>query len=290
MLTKEEAFRFIRDVVGIHEPEVEMKKCHFQFLKQIISSVQSIPFQNVTFMRNTTEERRRPSYEEVKASMLGGKGGLCYTMNLFTFHLLKHLGYNAYLNLSQCCGSILNHLFVLVYNVRKDGDIYLVDTGCGCPTFSPVDLEFEKESPVYHESYLRFKFVRKGNKIKRLHDRSVFEASTSKEPKEFALFYEFQIRPTTNLDDINICFDDVYKNPNSTPFHRSLRAIKFNNSMTILICDSLLVLESETGQLNITTFKTDEELEKAYNRYFPELDELDVKYAIHNWRRKFAKL
>ena len=288
MLTTEESIRFIRDKLGILDPEIQMKGNKLEFLNLLVSAMHSIPFQSVTLMSNALQDRRRPTREEVKTTMLEGKGGLCYAFNLFTYYFLKSLGYEVYLNSCQCPhrGSIYNnHLLVLVYNLKKDGSIHMVDTGCASPTFSAIALDFQNETPIFNESFLRYKFTKTGNKIQRFHDRSGFELSPGKpSTKEFELFYEFEINPTTSLDGINSYFDDIYTIPDLSTFHRSVRAIKFVNKKVIVLCNYKLVLETDSGEFPVTVLSSNYELEAAYQAYFPELDATIVKKAIEIWR------
>lgn len=288
MLTKDESLRFIKETLKIPDPEYELKRSKLDFLNVLICSIGSIPFQCVTLVDKPLKERRRPTPEEVKASMLEGKGGLCYTFNLFTYYLLKSLDYDVHLNRSQCPvrGELSdNHLIVLAYNLKKTGDVYLVEAGCASPCFEAINLDFEDESILYEASYLRFKFVKNGNRIQRLHDRSGFELNPGKPSKTepFELFYEFEINPTTELEGIYAYFDKIYTNPELSAFHKSLRAIRFIDRRLVVICNWKLALESKSGQISVTTMGTVDELQQAYNEYFPEIGETSVRAAIHNW-------
>ena len=289
MLTTAESLQFIEDVLKIPDPESEMKRDKYNFLNKLITSIVGIPFQCVTLLDKRLEERRRPTVDEVKASMLEGKGGLCYTFNLFTYYLLKSIGYDVHLNRCQCPhDGILadNHLIVLAFNLKKAGDIYLVEAGCATPCFEAISLDFEVESPIYYASYLRYKFIKTGDKIQRLHDRSGFELSSGKptQTEPFELFYEFEVKPTEDLNGIFEYFDVIYTNPHKSAFHKSLRAIKFIDRRMIVICNSKLALETKSGEISVMTLKDDQELVNAYRKYFPELDESAVKKAIFNWR------
>ena len=288
MLTKDESLQFIKETLKIQDPELRLKKNKGDFLNTIICSIQRIPFQCVTLVDKPLKQRRRPTPEDVKTSMLEGKGGLCYVFNLFTFYLLKSLGYDIYLNRCRCPHEGMlddNHLISLAHNVRKPGDIYLVEAGCASPCFEAIDLDFEIESPIYHASFLRYKFVKCGNKIQRYHDRSGFELSpgkqSNKEPFEF--FYEFEINPTNDLWGIYTYFDRIYTNPDSCCFHKSLRAIKFVDRKMIVICNWKLAVEKGTGEFDVTLLASVVELEETYRQYFPEIDETSVKKAIYHW-------
>ena len=288
MLTKEESIQFIKETLKIQGPELALQESKGDFLDAVICAIQRIPFQCVTLIDKPLKQRRRPTPSDVKTSMMEGRGGLCYVFNLFTFYLLKSLGYEVYLNRCQCphAGQLAdNHLISLAHNVRKPGDTYLVEAGCASPCFEAINLDFEVESPVYHASFLRYKFVKRGNKIQRFHDRSGFELSPGKQTstETFELFYEFEINPTDDLHGILAYFDRVYTDPDSCCFHKSLRAIKFIDRKMVVICNWKVALESENGEINVTELTSAEELEQAYKRYFPEIDEISVKKAIQNW-------
>ena len=290
MLTKVEAIRFVTNVLNIEEPEDAISRDKYDFLCQLCCSIQNIAFQNVTLMAVSLSDRRRPTVEEVKSALLEGKGGICYTLNLFMFHLLVVLGYDAYLNSATVASYPNDHLIVLVYNLQKDGDLFSVDIGCGSPAFTPINLDFETESPEYQESLVRFKFVKEESTIQCLHYHLPFDLSPEKPKlKGFSHFFSFHLNPTRNVDVFNTFFDDVYTNPNLTPFHRTVRAIKFTNKRMVVICNMKLVLELEDGQFHMATLINDDDLKTAYQRYFPELDKLDVERAIYNWRSEASK-
>lgn len=289
MLTREESLRFIKDVLKIPNEECELKRNKLSFLNRLIASISSIPFQSVTLIGKPFDQRRRPSLEEVKTSMIERKGGMCYTLNAFTYCLLKSIGYDVDLNISTVpiCGvPFYNHLIVFAYNLKETGDMYLVDTGSAYANFEAICLDFETESPIYSASFLRYKFVKIGNKIQCLHDRSGFELSPGKptQTEPFELFYEFEVKPTKDLNAFNNYFDAVYTSPEQSPFHKSLRAIKFINRRLIVICNTKIAIESESGEISVTTLKDDQELLNAYGKYFPELDASVVQQAIYNWR------
>ena len=54
-------------------------------------------------------------------------------------------------------------------NVETPGDLFLVDTGLGFPTFRAINLDFEKESPAYRDSFHEYKYIRHEGKIVRMH-------------------------------------------------------------------------------------------------------------------------
>ena len=293
MFSKEESLAYIRDVLGITKPEEEMKRNRLEFLNKLICAFHvAMPFQNVTLMSKPLSERHVPSIAEVKQSMLSGIGGLCFTLNLTLFMIFRSVGFDVYLNLSRVFPETNDkddHLLLLIMNVKVEGDMYLVDGGAGHPTFQVISLDFEVESPVYHESYLRYKFIKIGEKFRRLIDRSILLLShdtSSDVPKsgEFVPFYEFRINPTSDIEQLGSHMDLVYRNPEQTPFHKSIRAIRFRNKKLVLISNCKLVLEADDGKISITILADDEAIVAAFHEYFPEFDESCVRKALQNWK------
>ena len=56
-----------------------------------------------------------------------------------------------------------------IYDVCTPGDRYLFEAGLGLPTFRPINLDFEAESPVFVDSFLEYKYVKHEGKIFRMH-------------------------------------------------------------------------------------------------------------------------
>ncbi len=70
--------------------------------------------------------------------------------------LLEALGYSVYHISSHVSDGPTeeNHVITIV---TFDGIKYLVEIGCGYPTFQPIPLNFEDESIVYKESFIKYK-------------------------------------------------------------------------------------------------------------------------------------
>ena len=85
--------------------------------------------------------------------------------------LLEALGYEVYHVTSSIGNKPDNHILTIVQNVQKPGDKFLVDVGIGYPTFDPIPLDFVKESPVYKQSFLEYKFAWLEGMLVRFHRR-----------------------------------------------------------------------------------------------------------------------
>ena len=293
MLSKEETLVYIRDDLGIKEPEAGMKRNRLEFLNKLLCAFYAaMPFQNVTHISKPLSERHVPSIAEIKQSLLSGGGGLCFTSNLSLFMMLQSMGFEVYLNLSNVDpekNDKDDHVILLIKNLEAEGDMYIVDGGFGHPFFHAISLDFGEESPAYHESYLCYKFVKTGEKIRLMIDRSILLLShdtSSGVPKsgEFVPSYDFRINPTKDIENLIMHMDTVYLDPEQTPFHKSIRALRFRNKKLVLISNCKLVLEADDGKINIDILTDDEAIVAAFKEHFPEFDESCVREALKNWR------
>ena len=90
-VTQDEATSFLHDVLQMKDapppPSASAtgeEKLHF--LNTLIERIfDNIPCQSVSFQAIPEEERDLPSVSAVKASMLGGEGGLCWVMNSYVW-------------------------------------------------------------------------------------------------------------------------------------------------------------------------------------------------------------
>ncbi len=158
-LSLAEAINFL-DFLGI---EYENEKDKFRLLSKITSRyLEKIPFNNITVMSSPTKRIER--LEQVINCGKKGHGGICYDIFVFFHLLLKALGYDAHLMLTSFFfpGSETEaHSAILVKNLLNQGDNWIIDAGL-FPTLLPRNLDFEKESPVFKESYADYKYVKRG--------------------------------------------------------------------------------------------------------------------------------
>ncbi len=158
-LSLAEAINFL-DFLGI---EYENETNKFKLLSQITSRyLEKIPFNNLTVMSSPT--KRPQSLEQIINCIKKGHGGICYDINVFFQLLLKALGYDAHLSLTSLffpTPDTESHSAILVKNLMKQGDNWIIDIG-HFATFSPRNLDFEKESPVFQEIYADYKYVKRG--------------------------------------------------------------------------------------------------------------------------------
>lgn len=230
----------------------------------------------------------RPTLEEIKDDCLSGRGGLCYTLNVFMKYLLDALGYKTYF----LCSDIFkpdNHILVIVSDVRAPGDKFIVDVGMGYPNFSLIPLDFEEESPVYRRSFTIVKFVRRDGKILRYHAKNVRTIRATKREigeEDWRLIYTIHDLSPKDLSFFDTCMDRVYTDINSdfSPFHKSFRATAFcgGDLRTVAIKNLSLLFEDELHCLQEVKLRDQEELLEKVNLHFPLLHRYAVE-AVKNF-------
>ena len=178
-LSPEEAFRFIVDVLKFDDAKEKLKTNRLLFLEELIQAYQkTIPFHNVNLLNLSPEERHVPTWEEIKADMMHGRGGLCYTMSVFMKFLLDALEFKTSFLACAVRGFQDNHIATVVFGLTEKGSRHLVDP-TAYPTFAAIPLDFVEESPVYEHSYLQYKFVKKADMVYRLHPSSASSSAKS---------------------------------------------------------------------------------------------------------------
>ena len=144
---EEKARQFVTDVLKISFPMERRQHDGSKLLQDIMTAFYTtIPFQSITLIAQSPEARHTPSLNEIVDDVISGRGGLCYTLNVFMKYLLQSLGYNVHHVSSSMLGppNNINHILCLVCDLCTPGDRYLVDVGVGYPTFEPVSLKFER--------------------------------------------------------------------------------------------------------------------------------------------------
>ncbi|XP_046857547.1 uncharacterized protein LOC124450944 [Xenia sp. Carnegie-2017] len=184
--------------------------------------------------------------QQMKEMCFYGEGGLCYVIAYFCWMLFGALGFSVRLISSTVTSTksyMDNHAIVLIHGLVYETDIHLVDCGSGYPTFRAVSLNFSNESPVFKDGFLEYKFIRHDGKILRMHGKG----------------------------------DRLIRND------PPIEAIWFPRKRAVMIIKNKLMLENEKGQLVTTILANDEEVIKAYNKYFSIFKEEKIKRALEEW-------
>ena len=287
-LSQKEAFRFVTEVLKIDDPKEKQKKNRLLFLDELLQAYQEkIPFHNVNLLSLTPEQRHVPTWEEIKADMMQGCGGLCYTMSVFMKFLLDTLEFKTSFLASAVKGFPDNHIATAVFDLTEKGSMHLVDP-TAYPTFTAIPLDFAEESPVYEHSYLQYKFVKKSNILLRLH-RSSACRSTRSSPgvvleklsgDQWFQVCEINLVPQ-ELSYFEPSMRTVFTVPGkNSPFLVHFRAVIFTDLKLIAFKDNILLLEREDHTLEEVTMVDRENMIGAVMKYFPHFTEAKTAKAI----------
>ena len=155
MLSRQEAEWFAIEVLKVPFTVERVKYDPISLLNELTRAFHAtIPFQDISLLSMPAKERSMPTVEQIKEDVFAGRGGLCYTLNTFMKLFLEALGYAAH-HISCTVVEIGDHIMT---RVDIEGNMFLVDVGCGYPTFEAVPVNFEDESVLYKHSFLKYKF------------------------------------------------------------------------------------------------------------------------------------
>jgi hypothetical protein len=206
--------------------------------------------------------------------------------------VLTALGFNAFLGRSTVTSTVTcteNHAIILISGLEKEGDLYLADCGTGFPIFRVVSLDFDKESPVFNDGFLEYKYVKHEGNILRMHGKGDM-IKPNNPPIEGLDFFMGRWRRFYFLPAVQkpteVISEEHYKSTiYLTPFTSSPRALWFPNKRAVVIANNKLIVENKAGELVPTLLKSDEEILKAYQDHFPQLKQDLVERALAEWHR-----
>ena len=280
-LSQEEAFGFVAEVLGIDDPWEKLKKSRLSFLDELLQAyLAKIPFQNVNLLSLSPEQRHVPTWEEIRAEMMQGCGGLCYTMSVFMKFLLDALEYRTCFLACAMRGFPDNHIATAVFDLTEKGSMHLVDPNA-YPNFKAIPLDFAEESPEYEHSYLQFKFVKKANVLLRLHrSNSPVVVLEGLSADQWFQVCEINLTPR-ELSYFEPSMHTVFTVPGkNSPFLVQFRAAAFTDLKLVAFKDKILLLERENHILEEVKMASREEMIGAVVKYFPQLTEAKVTKAI----------
>ncbi len=291
MLTRKEAVQFLQNSWTMNDVELQLKADRVMFLNKLIKTIhEKVPFQLLSAFKDLSllqNKQKLMTYttKDINKMCMSGLGGNCGLINAFTWNLLKVLGYSAHF-----CGTIVTptavdnvHLALIVKDLVNTGDIHLVDCGVGLPTFTAISLNFNEESHIFEESFLEYKYIKYGGKILRMHGKGdlVRRNDPPVEGLDFILgkwrrFYEFTLEDfeRKTLDRLGDYFDARHAPKNMLP-----RAARYPGSKAVIILGNSLFTEQEDKTLKKTELRSDDEVMKAYQDYFPSIGQNLVALA-----------
>ncbi|XP_046842881.1 uncharacterized protein LOC124436928 isoform X2 [Xenia sp. Carnegie-2017] len=262
----------------------------------IICIHEYIPFQSISVLSKSSEERNIIlRNEQIKEICFTGEGGLCYVMASFCLMLFGALGFSVRLISSTVTSNrstIDSHTFVVIDGLEYENDIHLVDCGLGFPTFRAISLNFTDESPVFYDGFLEYKYIRHDGKILRMHGKGdIYKHNDPPiEGLDFIIgrwrrFYSF---------DLSRKYDTLFEPAQTswkivasgvTSFTSRPVAVCFPKKRAIRMVSNLLMIENENRELVTTILENDEEIIKAYSKYFPVFSQEVIKRALEEWHR-----
>ena len=210
----------------------------------------TIPFQNVSLMSQSASKRRLPSLEELEDDVVTGKGGLCYSNNSYFKLCLEAVGFNVG-HVAASVSSPHSHIITRVDNVVRDGDCYVVEVGCGYPSFTAIDMDFESESPVFKESFCTYKLVKTSKEAggypvyerwqKVVGSRPIAPHDFRDEDKSWFRFYDFTLEPRP-LGFFTPFISPLYiESAGVGPFHTNFRLSVFPGGMALTLNSSFTI-------------------------------------------------
>ncbi|XP_072179952.1 uncharacterized protein [Diadema setosum] len=297
-MTSEEGFRFVRDILGVASPEKKITSDPKGLLDDIVLYWQQIiPYQTICSIATPNKERHRPTLLEIKHDIWAKYGGRCYHSNVGCFMVIRALGYQATLVPGDFLGAIGEHVVILVYNLSGEGSKHLADVGTGgWPTFQLIPLDFEKESPEYHESFLIYKFVRLGDLILRQHNAEsdpVGAAFFKKTLKDgWYTYAEIHDEMPVDVSHFDDAMSMLYTDISVEPLLCNIWCMTFPNRRLLSIRNTTLLIENEEGQVEKSYFRSREEMIETFSRFFPQFSEdvlnaaMDDENVTLNFDRK----
>lgn len=280
-LSQEEALEFVADVLKIDDPREKLQKNRLLFLEELLQAyLARLPFQNVTLLSLSPEQRHVPTWKEIRANIMQGHGGLCYTMSVFMKFLLDALEFKTCFLACSMRGAPDNHIATAVFDLTEKGSVHFVDPNA-YPNFRAIPLDFKEESPVYEHSYLQFKFIKKGNVLLRLH-RSTSPVAVLEELSADQWFQVCEINLTPQeLPYFEPSMNTVFTAPGkNSPFLVEFRAAVFTDLKLVAFKDKIMLLEREDHTLEEMKMVSREEMIGKVLKYFPQFTEAEVTKAI----------
>ena len=285
-ITNVEARDFVEKRLRIEELDEKFNRDKLGLLNELIKSFhENIPFHNIRLLSLAKEERRQPNEKEINSSILSGIGGLCIVNNAGFKNLLEALNFDVVL-MPSAVKSEYDHVLILAEIGKTQ---YIVDVGSGYPTLEAVPLDFDSESKIYRNSFLKFRFIRKGDVIERLHSHSrlvspVPSIAPQANSTLWVKFYHFRVTPV-DLSFFDETVGAVYTVPGVSPFLVSLRVFRHSNNGTVAFYNNRLLTEDDNNDLIETRLQSTEEIKSKLLELFPMLNLTLVNAALDVWER-----
>ncbi|XP_071486333.1 uncharacterized protein [Diadema antillarum] len=287
VMTSEEAFLFIQEVLGVTSCKDKMASDPVAFLNEVLYSWQeNIPYQTVVSIATPKKDRHLPTLPEIKNDIMAKLGGTCYHNNIGCYMVIKALGYQVTLVPADVIRASSDHVAIIIFSLSGAGSQHMADVGAGgWPTFQLIPLDFDRESPEYHKSFLRYKFVRQGDHILRLHNAesdpvgaNYFKATLKDGWYTYAsIHYNMPVEVSYFDEIMEILHTQVQ---DDMILLRKIRCVTYPKGRFVSIFNATLLEEQENGCIKKTYLKSRDEIIGVFRRYFPQFDESVIHAAM----------
>ena len=290
VLSKEQALSYLNNKLQITDFDKDFRNDKRSTLNNIMSQYLGVvPFQGVSQLSIDPDKRVAPTLEENIQFGLTCEGGRCWTMNSFMCVLLDVLGYNVYPGLSSIAVNIKgghDHAIIIVKDLVKEGDTYLVDVGFGYPIKTAVCLDFEDESETFHYSHSTYKYVKRGDTFIRFQNISKTDAEAFPTIEgNFCHAYYFTLEPVTFEKMREKVNENVYISKNADHlFHRCLYIRRYPNEGAVLMKDNILLKEQADGKIKAEHISYDK-MEETILTNYSYIPKDKVQKGVKNWLR-----
>lgn len=292
------ALKFL-ERIGIADAKELIKNDPLSFLTTLIERYQEhLPFQCLNILAQTQTEKHVPTLEEVVEAGLSLEGGLCLTLNTFMCIILRTLGFKADVldGSYSTYGDTHTHVVVILKDLRRTQDNFIVDVGSGYPFEAPIPLS---DMPcTRHCAGQEYRYERHEDSIWRLHrprDDLAAEGEVPIMHGEWRKMFHCGLVPVT-FDYFQPFMENIYISDSSSDFHSTIRAVRFplakdkrQGRMMVAFKDqSLLVGPMDAAE---KTQIKEEDLADTIKENFPTIPAQTVDLAVRNWigMRKAAK-
>ncbi|KAK7079332.1 hypothetical protein SK128_021136 [Halocaridina rubra] len=221
------ALKFI-EKIGIENGEELLKKDRLGFVKRLILSyLEHVPFQCITIISQSQEEKHVPTFDEVIEAVLSLEGGVCYTLNTFMCVLLQtlHLKADILAGSYSTFGDNHTHVVVLLQDLRSIGDNFIIDVGCGFPFKDPIPVS-ELPCSRYFAG-LEYRYEWRENMILRLHRVGDYVPDGEKPVmlEGWRKVFHFDLHPV-NFEYFRTPMKEIYIDETCS-FHTTLHAVRY---------------------------------------------------------------
>ena len=286
-ITSEEAFSLLADVLCIPEPEKKLEVNRVAFFGEFMKAMyHHIPWQTISILSTPPQERHLPTPAEIRNDIPTKIGGLCYTRDVFAIGLQRALGYDVILVPSTFLTNKDSHIVLIAENLTGPGSKHLADVGLSVPSFRPIPLDFEETSPEYQDSYLRYRFVRRGDDVIRQHSFETDPTGYGKDLKDskedgWFSYITIHVKRPVDVAHFTPTVGRAYTNVKSgLNILYTIHCCAYPNGRLVYIKNTTFMIQDEEGRVQKSYLRSRDEMVAAFARHFPQIPEKMIQAAI----------